>query len=219
MLKARDFLRTDRRTGKVLLEVPQIEFEAGERVGIQGPSGSGKSLLLRALAWLDRLDRGELHYRGRPVRHEDVPGYRRRVVYLHQTPSLEGAKVEDVLKGPFRLRVHQPARYRRDRAVEILADLGRDEGFLEKGVRELSGGEKQIAALVRALLLEPEMLLLDEPTAALDSATSGRLEAIIGEWATEQPDRRTALWVSHDTDQTDRLATRVIRVEAGRVIE
>ncbi len=127
--------------------------------------------------------------------------------------------MEDVLRSPFQLRVHRHARYDRAQAVKTLATLGRNEDFLDKNVRDLSGGERQIAALVRGLLLEPEMLMLDEPTAALDEPTAANVERIVCDWVSERPDRRAALWVSHDQDQTERLATRVLRVEAGRVKE
>ena len=143
MLEAVDFFRTDRDTGNVLLEVPRLEFMPGERVAVQGPSGSGKSLLLRALAWLDRLDRGELRFRDRRVHHDSVPDYRRRVVYLHQSATLDGEKVEDALQTPYRLQVHREDRYDRSRAIQTLASLGRNEGFLDKNVRDLSGGESR----------------------------------------------------------------------------
>ena len=219
MLSAARLRRTDRASGKVLLDVPSFEIAPGERVAVQGPSGSGKTLLLRALAWLDRLDRGELRYRGRLIRQDAVPGYRQRVRYFHQAASLDGVRVEDALTSPFRLRIHRHTRYDRAQAAQILAALGRDEGFLDKTVRDLSGGEKQIAALVRGLLLRPEILMLDEPTAALDGATAQNVENVICEWVAERPDCRAVLWVSHDQNQTDRVATRTVGIEAGRVKE
>ena len=219
MLNAVDFLRTDRESGKVLLDAPHFVVTPGERVAVQGPSGSGKSLLLRSLAWLDRLDRGKLRYRDKRVHHDSVPDFRRRVVYLHQAAALDGMKVEDALRSPYRLRVHRHAQYQRSPAVQTFASLGRDEDFLDKNVRDLSGGERQIAALTRCLLLQPEMILLDEPTAALDAATSQLVEKAVCDWVAERPDQRAILWVSHDEGQTDRLATRTVRVEAGRVQE
>jgi putative ABC transport system ATP-binding protein len=219
MLTAVDILRTDRESGKVLLDAPHFAVAPGQRVAVQGPSGSGKSLLLRALAWLDRLDRGQLRYRERRVHHDSVPDYRRRVVYLHQAAALDGIKVEDALKAPFRLRVHRRARYDRAQAVKTFGSLGRDTEFLDKNIRDLSGGERQIVALTRCLLLQPEMILLDEPTAALDAATTKLVEKTVCDWVAERPDQRAILWVSHDDAQAERLATRTVRVNAGRVQE
>ncbi|MHB8899113.1 MAG: ABC transporter ATP-binding protein [Thermoguttaceae bacterium] len=217
MLSALNLRRSNPDSGKVLLDCPSLEIAPGERVAIQGPSGSGKTLLLRALAWLDRLDGGEVRYRGRPVHQDAVPAFRQRVRYCHQAPSLEGVKVEDVLKAPFRLRAHRHARYDRAAAAGILGSLGRDESFLDKVVRDLSGGERQIAALVRGLLLEPEVLLLDEPTAALDRDAADKVERLARGWVDERRDGRALLWVSHDPDQAGRIATRTVAVDAGRV--
>jgi putative ABC transport system ATP-binding protein len=219
MLEALQLQRTDPATGHNLLEVPRLEFHPGQRVGIQGPSGSGKSLLLRALAWLDRLNRGEIRYRGRRIHHDALPDYRRRVVYLHQAASLDGPNVEGDLRSPFRLRIHHRTHYDRGQALELLARLDRNQAFLDKSTRDLSGGERQITALVRALLLEPDILLLDEPTAALDPAAARRVEDMVCEWVDEAADRRAILWVSHDQGQTGRLATRTLHIEAGRVKE
>jgi putative ABC transport system ATP-binding protein len=217
MLEARNLKRINRADGACLLDVPQLEIQPGQRVAVRGPSGSGKSLLLRALVLLDRLDGGEVHYQGRRVRHDGVPDFRRRVMYLHQSPALDGEQVEQSLRSPFRLQTHRHARYARQDAVAWLERIGRDESFLSKPVRELSGGEKQITALVRALLLKPDMLLLDEPTAALDAATTRRVEKLVDEWIQEDVEHRALLWVSHDASQAERWATRTIHVEAGRI--
>ena len=217
MLEARNLTRTNPANAACLLDVPQLEIQPGDRVAVRGPSGSGKSLLLRAMVLLDRLDGGEIYFRGRRVRHDAVPGYRRCVMYMHQSPVLDGEQVEQSLRNPFRLHVHRRSRYARQDAEAWLERLGRDEDFLAKPVRELSGGEKQIAALVRALLLEPDVLLLDEPTAALDTATTRAVEQLACDWVAQDAERRAFLWVSHDTGRADRWATRTIHVKAGHV--
>ena len=219
MLEANDLTRTDPATGRTLLDVPQFRLDAGQRVGVQGPTGSGKSLLLRAIAWLDRLDGGEIRFHGRQIHHDAVPGYRARVTYLHQKAALYGAVVESALASPFRLNIHRLAQYDRGAALAWFDRFGREKAFLNQSIRELSGGEIQLTALVRALLLEPEVLLLDEPTAALDPATAGRVEEALAAWIAERPDCRALLWVSHDPQQTERLANRTIRVESGRLYE
>jgi ABC-type sugar transport system ATPase subunit len=106
LLEVRKLTRTD--GGRVLLDDVSLEVGAGERVALQGPSGSGKTLLLRSLALLDPLDQGEVLYEGEPVADDEVPGFRRRVVYLTQAPVLVEGTVADNLALPFRLRRAAP---------------------------------------------------------------------------------------------------------------
>ena len=152
----------------------------GESVAITGPSGSGKTLFLRALAGLDPVQEGTLYLEGRPLQAWPAPLYRSRVVYVAQRPALFDGTVEDNLARPFTLAVRRGHAFDRRRALEVLAALGRDAEFLRRPVTVLSGGEAQIVALARALLVEPAILLLDEPTASLDADAARRAEALIG---------------------------------------
>ena len=107
-------------------------------------------------------------------------------------------------------------KFDRRRAAELLSALGRDAAFLEKKVADLSGGEIQITALVRALQLDPTVLLLDEPTAALDGPTATAVEQLIDRWLTESG-QRAMIWVSHNEAQAQRVGRTAIRMEAGRL--
>jgi putative ABC transport system ATP-binding protein len=200
-----------------LLDDVTLAIEAGTRLVLTGPSGAGKTLLLRALARLDPLDRGEVRYRGRGIQHDAIPHYRASVIYLHQRAALIEDTVEAALRRPYALNVHRQRKFDRRRVAELLSPLGRDAAFLQKKVADLSGGEIQITALVRALQLDPTILLLDEPTAALDGPTAAVVEQWIDRWLTENA-QRAMIWVSHNETQAQRVGRTALRMEGGRLV-
>jgi putative ABC transport system ATP-binding protein len=200
-----------------LLEDVTFQIEPGARIALSGPSGAGKTLLLRASARLDPIDKGEIVYRGHHITHDGIPHFRAEVIYLHQRPALMEATVEAALRRPVALKVHRQRQFDHDRAAKYLAALGRDQGFLDKKVADLSGGEIQITALVRALLLDPSILLLDEPTAALDGPTAVAVEQLVINWLDEHTDR-AMVWVSHNEAQSRRVGQTAIHMQAGRLV-
>ena len=210
--------RRDPKSDGWLISEVNIAVHYGDRVGIVGSSGAGKTVLLRALAMLDPIDAGEILWNGRPVRGDTVPAFRKQVIYLHQRPALYEGSVEDNLRYPFTLKGHRSNAFDRSRVVDLLAALGRDAGFLAKSSRDLSGGEAQIVALIRAIQLEPSVLLLDEPTASLDPGTGQALEVVIDRWLSAKTGERALIWVSHDREQTLRMTTRRIALHSGRIV-
>jgi putative ABC transport system ATP-binding protein len=209
--------RRDPRTGGWLIRDVSLNVEPGDRVGVLGPSGAGKTVFLRALALLDPLDAGAIHYQGQAVVGDAVPPYRSQVIYLHQKPALHEGTVEDNLRQPFTLKAHHERKFDRRQAADLLTSLGRDAQFLQKSSRDLSGGEAQITALVRAIQLEPTILLLDEPTASLDPATAQAVEAMLDRWMAARAEARAMVWVGHDRDQTLRMTKRTFSLTAGRL--
>ena len=201
-----------------LLEDVSLGVRPGEALAVTGASGSGKTLLLRALAMLDPLDAGEVRFHDKTLHHHVVPDFRRQAIYLHQRPVMLGDTVEETLRQPFSLAVHRERRFERERIVELLGRVGRDESFLDKSTANLSGGESQIVALLRALQLDPAILLLDEPTAALDRPAAAAVEHLLRDWLLEAPPDRALVWVGHDTAQIERVADRILHIEAGRMI-
>ena len=219
LLDARQLSRRHPDGRQWLLEDVSLTVHAGERVALVGPSGSGKTLTLRALVLLDPLDLGEIRWQGRIVRREMIPAFRAGAIYLHQRPAFSRNTVEAALRRPFALCAHRARRFDRDRVLDYLKHLGRDASFLDKRIGDLSGGEMQITALVRALQLDPAMLLLDEPTAALDTQTAAAAEELITGWVDEAPDRRAFLWVGHDQTRTRRVTERSVAIDNGRLTD
>ena len=188
-----------------------FSIAAGDRVALVGPSGAGKTVLLRTLAALEPLQQGRICFGGRPLSDWEIPHYRARVMYLAQRPSLPDSSVEDAIRAPFKLQVHRHKSYNPSVLVNLLKDLERDSSFLNQQTPYLSGGERQIVTFLRALVLEPTILLLDEPTASLDERTAGAIETAIATWI-DSGDNRACLWTSHNPSQLKRVTTRHIRL-------
>jgi putative ABC transport system ATP-binding protein len=171
-----------------------------------GPSGSGKSTLLRLLNRLADPDAGSVRFRGTDVRELDPLDLRRRVGLVPQLPApVPGTVADNVCFGP---RLHD---------VDIDPEppvrlAGLDASFLDRDASRLSVGEQQRVMLARALALEPDVLLLDEPTASLDAKATEAVET-----ALRQLEGVSLVLVTHDRAQAERLAERTIELEAGRV--
>jgi ABC-type iron transport system FetAB ATPase subunit len=177
-----------------------LDLAAGECGAIVGPSGSGKSLLLRQVADLDP-GHGEVELDGKP--RSGMRGYewRRQVVYC----QAEAGWWDD------HVAPHFPDR---TQAQSLMQDLGLSPDKLDALVHELSTGERQRLGLARALAQQPRVLVLDEPTAALDQAATARVEAALQQFL----DRGAAiLMVTHNPEQARRLARRTWRMAQGQL--
>jgi putative ABC transport system ATP-binding protein len=219
LLEAQKLVRRNPAGTNRLLDDISLTLRPGDRVAISGPTGSGKTLLLRSLALMDGSDGGRIIWRGRQIGNRDVPRFRSRAIYLHQRPSLPADTVEAALRQPFALAAHRNKEFNRPRIVERLTQFDRNETFLEQKVANLSGGEMQIVALVRAVQLDPDVLLLDEPTSAMDPKTADAVEQWLASWIDEPPGERALIWVTHDANQVRRAANRLLRMDKGRLYE
>lgn len=202
-----------------LLHPFDLSLQSGDRLMLTGPSGAGKTVLLRALALLDPLDGGYVEWRGQRVSAHNIPCYRRAVAYVRQHPALFDGTVADNLQLPYSLGVYRDLRFDTSRVQALLTTAGRPPAFLERLARDLSGGESQIVALIRTLQLEPNVLLLDEPTASLDPASTDTIERLLARWLEEPGQQRAFIWVSHDMAQAQRMCNKQIVMQAGRLAQ
>lgn len=214
LVAAHGIVRRDAVRGTVLLHPTNFTLYSGERAAITGPSGSGKSVFLRILALLDACQGRFITWRGERIARSHVPAYRRRVAYITQRPAMLDGTVEANLHYPFTLKTYRDAHFDRETATRLAQAAGRGPDFLDKLASDLSGGEAQIAALVRVLQLAPDVLLLDELTASLDPASARAIEALVSAWS-DADAARACIWVSHDPEQARRVATRHLTMNAG----
>jgi putative ABC transport system ATP-binding protein len=163
---------------------------------IEGPSGSGKSSLLRLMNRLQEPTGGEILLDDRPIRDYDVTSLRRRIGYVQQTPVMLEGSVADNLILPFRFRsARQRTSPDRDRLRALMDELLLHDVELSGQATQLSVGQKQRVALIRAVLTEPEILLCDEPSSALDPESRDIVQASLERLNVER--QMTLIVVTH----------------------
>jgi tungstate transport system ATP-binding protein len=195
------------------LEVDSLEARRGEVLAVIGPNGAGKSTLLRAMGLLEPPGAGAVWLHGQRVDAAHALAARRRMATVFQEPLLADRSVAENVALGLRFR-GLGRRETHARVARWLARFG--VGHLAaRSARTLSGGEAQRVALARALVLEPEVLLLDEPFAALDAPTRAGLVADLGGVLRE--DRVTTVLITHDRGEAQALADRVAVLIAGRL--
>jgi tungstate transport system ATP-binding protein len=201
---------------RTVLQVPALTIEPGEIVAVVGPSGAGKSTLLRLLALLEAPSQGnvELNINDHRVTYGSASiGERRQLVMMFQRPILLSRSVQANIAYGLGLRGE---RMSRERIADVLRQVALAE-LANAQPRTLSGGELQRTALARALVLDPRVLLLDEPTANLDPHNVQLVENLIQKQHTQRS--TTIILVTHNFFQARRLATRVVLLLQGELIE
>ena len=198
-----------------MLEVAQLDIKAGEILALVGPSGAGKSTLLRLLNFLEAPSQGKLtfHQQEFSANREMPLEQRRRVTMVFQRPMLLNRTIEANVRFGLELR---GIRDGQEHVQAALHEVGLAHLAHQKA-HTLSGGEAQRVALARAIVMEPEVLLLDEPTANLDPYNVGLIEKIV--LRLNQLHHTTLVLVTHNIFQAKRLAQRVVFMLDGKVIE
>jgi molybdopterin-binding protein len=195
------------------LDNVNLEIHGGECLGIIGQSGSGKTTLLRILAGLTEPTKGKLYFSRNQVTSWNVHKLRQDVTMIFQKPVFLKGDVYTNLAYGLRIR-DIPESVIEDRIKEGLEKV-RLMGYENRIARTLSGGEQQRVALARALILDPEILLLDEPTSNLDSANAKVISRIIEEESMD----RTLVLSTHDLEMIRILTSRTVYMENGKVVE
>ena len=214
LLETRRLSRLDPGGVVELLKPTDFVLMPGAQIAITGASGSGKSVFLRALALLDAPATGQMLWLGKAISSDMIPRYRTCVSYLSQRPALVEGSVLDNLQLPYTLKSLRERSFDLQNATDLLAQAGQEPSFLQKNAQDLSGGESQIVALVRALQLAPQVMLFDEPTSALDPQSASAVEHLVRHWF-DADSSRAYIWVSHDPEQARRMSTRHLTMDKG----
>jgi len=199
------------RNGRDALRIDSLDIKRGETLAVVGPNGAGKSTLLLALAKLLKPADGEVVFSGNPLSRLDDLEYRRKISFVFQDPLLLDMTVEQNIALGLKFR-NIPKDEIHARVWRWIKHLG-IESLAKRRASQLSGGEAQRVSLARAFVLEPELLLLDEPFAALDPPTRAKLIDDLSALLAE--DHRTAVFVTHNLNEAAKLSHRVAVIVDG----
>ena len=209
MLEFRDV--TVRRGGRVILDRVSLAVSPGEHLVLTGPSGGGKSTLLKAALLFEPVDEGEVLWDGRRVTADDLAAHRARFLYIGQKPLPFDGSAGEYLDLPFTFAANRDRSP--DRAVQagLMEAMGLDPALRENPYGRLSGGEQQRLTIIQGLQLERSFCLLDEVTSSLDQQS---LEAVVGFFARDTS--RTVLAVTHNRQWID-FGFAEVTLEAGKL--
>jgi tungstate transport system ATP-binding protein len=193
--------------GKNVLEDINLHLKRGTSLGIIGPTGCGKTTLLRIIDLIEKPSSGKIYFDGVDVSKtpKNVLKHRRKIGMVFQKPVVfKGTVLENIQFG-LKVRNREKESYQ-DKILELLKSLGL-EGYEDRNASTLSGGETQRIALARALIIEPEILLLDEPTANLDPLSTDKIEAMIEDIRKKK--ETTIVMATHNLIQGQRLCDEI----------
>lgn len=198
--------------GPTVLDGLDFTLKKGEKIGLVGHNGSGKTTFLHVVMGILKASSGELRIFGNRIRTEkDFATVRQKIGFLFQNPDdqlFSPTVLEDVAFGP--LNLGKSPQEARDASIKILRELNL-EGFEDRVTYKLSGGEKKLVALATVLVMEPEVLLLDEPTTALDELTRERIIGILNGLDI------SLIIVSHEFDFLAETTGKISVIRDGRI--
>lgn len=206
------------REGRTTLDGVDLAIPARQVTAIVGPSGAGKTSLLRLLDRLDDPVAGTIAFDGRPLTSYPVRVLRQRVGFVFQRPTMFPGTVADNLRAGLEFVPDRDGAGASRAALEsALAQVELDPAYLDREAATLSGGEQQRVSIGRALLVQPAALLLDEPTSALDPEIAERLMATVVRLSRERA--LGVVMVTHRLSEARTASSHMVMLEAGRVVE
>jgi putative ABC transport system ATP-binding protein len=198
-------------SGRRVLDSISFTIQPRKILAVIGPSGSGKSTLLRTMNRLIEIDSGNILISGTPIKKHNIINLRRKIGLVAQTPAMfSGTVLQNIRYG---LDLHN--KYNKDTIIKAVKDSELTLDFLYRDASKLSLGEQQRVAIARALALEPEILLLDEPTAALDNKITLNFEETIRHLISSRG--LTIIWVTHDLAQARRVGDSAAVLKRGKL--
>ncbi len=204
---------------QAVLDGVDLQVLRGETLVVLGRSGTGKSVLLRLLIGLQQPDSGSIQVLGQEITGlPENPLYeiRKKVGFVFQNSALyDSLTVAENVEFPLKYHGRMTAGQRRDRAIEILTQVGMDKAS-DKMPTDISGGMKKRVGLARALALEPDIMLYDEPTAGLDPITSGEINELILKLQEERA--MSSIVVTHEIRSAEAIADRVALLNQGKIV-
>lgn len=197
-----------------------LNVESGDALVVLGRSGTGKSVLLKLLIGLEKPDSGSICIAGREItglEEDDLNEIRKKIGFLFQQAALyDSMTIEENVEFPLKRHSQLSEEERKKRVSELLRTVGLDSN-LEKLPGELSGGMKKRVGLARALALDPEIVMFDEPTAGLDPMTAAEIDELILDLKKKR--KITSVIVTHDIPSARRVSDRVVMLDQGKVVE
>lgn len=200
---------------KTVLDSVNLQIHEGEILALLGPNGSGKTTMLKILAFVENQTGGEVKFLGEKVNFKNTEKVRLQSTLVFQKTTLFSTSVYNNIA--YGLKIRKVPKETRDREVKKALELVKLEGFEKRNARKLSGGEQQRVAIARALVLKTKLLLLDEPTANLDPKNAGILEEVID--TVNRQNKVTIVMATHNMFQAKKLPHRIALMNEGKITE
>ncbi len=200
---------------KIVLHAINLQIQEGEILALLGPNGSGKTTILKILAFTENPTSGEVEFQGEKVNFKKTEKVRLQSTLVFQKTTLFSTSVYNNIA--YGLKIRKVPKETQDKEVKKALELVKLQGFEKRNAKKLSGGEQQRVAIARALVLKTKLLLLDEPTANLDPKNAGILEEVIDK--VNRENKTTIVLATHNMFQAKKLPHRIALMDEGKITE